>query len=106
MNKSDLIDAIAHDAGITKEQAKAALESFTGNVTSALKTGSRVALVGFGSFSISRRAERAGRNPRTGRKIMISARQTVRFKAGVILGSTLNLESGGSDDPGPGGKEL
>jgi len=61
MNKSDLIDAIAADAGISKAAAGAALGSFTNNVTSALKSGNKVTLVGFGTFSVSHRAARTGR---------------------------------------------
>ena len=66
MNKSELIDAMAADAGITKAAAKLALESFLGNVGSTLKGGGRVSLVGFGSWSVSNRAARDGRNPQTG----------------------------------------
>ena len=69
MNKSDLIDAMAEDAGITKAAAKKALESFLGNVESSLKGGNRVSLVGFGSWSVSKRAAREGRNPQTGKTI-------------------------------------
>jgi DNA-binding protein HU-beta len=69
MNKSDLIDAMAADAGISKVAAKSALESFIGNVTSSLKKGDKVALVGFGTFSVSNRAARSGRNPQTGKTI-------------------------------------
>ena len=65
MNKSDLIDAMAADAGVTKAAAKKALESFLGNVEKSLKKGNRVSLVGFGSWSVSKRAAREGRNPQT-----------------------------------------
>ena len=67
MNKSDLIDAMAEDAGVTKAAAKKALESFLGNVQGSLKKGNRVSLVGFGSWSVNRRAAREGRNPQTGK---------------------------------------
>ena len=90
MNKSDLIDAIAADAGISKVAAKAALESFTGNVTAALKGGDKVALVGFGTFSVSNRAARTGRNPQTGAAIQIKAKNVVKFKAGADLSGKVN----------------
>ena len=72
MNKSDLIDAMAADAGISKAAAKSALESFMGSVTSTLKGGGKVALVGFGTFSVSARSARTGRNPQTGAEIQIA----------------------------------
>ena len=64
MNKADIIDAMAADAGISKAQAKKALDSFTGNVANTLASDGRVSLVGFGSFSVSKRSAREGRNPR------------------------------------------
>ncbi|MEI2420102.1 HU family DNA-binding protein, partial [Arthrospira platensis SPKY2] len=73
MNKTELIDAMAADAGISKAAAKAALESFLGNVSGALKNGGRVSLVGFGSWSVSERAAREGRNPQSGATIQIAA---------------------------------
>lgn len=90
MNKSDLIDAMAADAGITKAAAKAALESLTGNVTSALKKGEKVALVGWGTWSVSKRAAREGRNPQTGKTIKIAAKNVVKFKAGAGLSDAVN----------------
>lgn len=90
MNKSDLIDAMAADAGITKAAAKAALESLTGNVTGALKKGDKVALVGWGTWSVSKRAARDGRNPQTGKTIKIAAKNVVKFKAGAGLGDAVN----------------
>ncbi len=90
MNKSDLIDAMAEDAGITKAAAKKALESFLGNVEGSLKKGNRVSLVGFGSWSVSRRAARDGRNPQTGKTIKIAAKNVVKFKAGSDLSSSVN----------------
>ena len=74
MNKTELIDAMAADAGITKAAAKKALESFLGNVEGSLKKGGRVSLVGFGSWSVSRRNARDGRNPQTGATIKIAAK--------------------------------
>ncbi|HBY67668.1 MAG TPA: DNA-binding protein [Flavobacteriaceae bacterium] len=90
MNKSDLIDAMAEDAGITKAAAKKALESFLENVEGALEKGNRVSLVGFGSWSVSRRAAREGRNPQTGKTIKIAAKNVVKFKAGSDLQSAVN----------------
>ncbi len=90
MNKSDLIDAMAADAGITKAAAKAALESLTGNVTGTLKKGGKVALVGWGTWSVSKRAARTGRNPQTGKAIKIAAKNVVKFKAGAGLSDAVN----------------
>jgi len=90
MNKSDLIDAMAVDAGITKAAAKKALESFLGNVEGSLKGGNRVSLVGFGSWSVSKRAAREGRNPQTGKTIKIAAKNVVKFKAGSELSDSVN----------------
>ena len=90
MNKSELIDAMAADAGITKAAAKLALETFLGNVGSTLKGGGRVSLVGFGSWSVSNRAARDGRNPQTGDTIKIAAKNVVKFKAGADLEGSVN----------------
>ncbi len=90
MNKSDLIDGMAADAGITKAAAKKALESFLGNVEKSLKKGNRVSLVGFGSWSVSKRAAREGRNPQTGKTIKIAAKNVVKFKAGADLQKSVN----------------
>lgn len=90
MNKSELIDAIAADAGISKVAAKKALESVTENVTNTLKGGGRVSLVGFGSFSVANRAARDGRNPQTGKTIKIAAKNVVKFKAGAELEGSVN----------------
>ncbi len=90
MNKTELIDAMAADAGITKAAAKKALESFLGNVESSLKNGGRVSLVGFGSWSVSKRNARDGRNPSTGKTIQIKAKNVVKFKAGAELGNAVN----------------
>ncbi|CAM1373671.1 HU family DNA-binding protein [Tenacibaculum xiamenense] len=90
MNKSDLIDAMAADAGISKAAAKAALESFTNNVSNTLKGGGKVALVGWGTWSVSERAARTGRNPQTGKEIQIAAKNVVKFKAGAGLSDTVN----------------
>jgi DNA-binding protein HU-beta len=85
MNKAQLIDAIAGDAKITKADAKRALDAFVKTTTHALKKGDRVALVGFGSFSVSKRNARTGRNPQTGKPITIAAKKVVKFKAGADL---------------------
>ena len=90
MNKSDLIDAMAEDAGVTRAAAKKALESFLGNVQGSLKNGNRVSLVGFGSWSVTRRAAREGRNPQTGKTIQIAAKNVVKFKAGSDLQTSVN----------------
>lgn len=90
MNKSDLIDAMAEDAGITKAAAKKSLESFLENVQGSLKKGNRVSLVGFGSWSVSKRAAREGRNPQTGKTIKIAAKNVVKFKAGSDLQNSVN----------------
>jgi DNA-binding protein HU-beta len=85
MNKAELIDAMAAKAGLTKKQTKEALEGFISSVSDALKTGDRVALVGFGSFGVSTRAERKGRNPRTKNEMIIPAKKVVKFKPGNEL---------------------
>ncbi|MGB0892515.1 MAG: HU family DNA-binding protein [Flavobacteriaceae bacterium] len=90
MNKSDLIDAMAADAGISKAAAKAALDSLTNNVTGSLKKGNKVALVGWGTWSVSKRAARTGRNPQTGAAIKIAAKNVVKFKAGAGLSNEVN----------------
>ena len=90
MNKAELIDAMAAAAGLSKADAKKALDGFVGATTSALKKGERISLVGFGSFDISKRNARNGRNPKTGAVIQIAAKNTVRFKAGSELSSTVN----------------
>ena len=90
MNKSELIDAMAADAGISKAAAKSALESLNGSVGATLKKGGRVSLVGFGSWSVSKSAAREGRNPQTGATIQIAAKNVVKFKAGADLSSSVN----------------
>lgn len=90
MNKAELIEAMAGGAGISKADAKKALDAFIDTTTGALKKGDRVALVGFGSFSVSRRSARTGRNPQTGKEIQIAAKNVVKFKAGADLGNSVN----------------
>jgi DNA-binding protein HU-beta len=82
MNKAELIEKIAKDAGMNKVQANAAIDSFTDSVVGALKKGDKVTLVGFGTFSVTARAARNGRNPQTGATIKIKARKVPKFKAG------------------------
>lgn len=82
MNKAELIDKIAKDADITKAQANEAIDSFINSVIGALKNGDRVTLVGFGTFSVTERAARNGRNPQTGAVLKIKARKVPKFKAG------------------------
>jgi DNA-binding protein HU-beta len=90
MNKAELIDAIATESGLSKADAKRALDGFIGATTKALKKGDRVALVGFGSFGVSKRAARKGRNPQTGKEIKIAAKKVVKFKAGAELAGKVN----------------
>ena len=85
MNKAQLIDAIAEKAGLTKADSKKALQAFVATIGESLKKDEKVALVGFGSFSVSERSARAGRNPQTGKTIQIPAKKVVRFKAGAEL---------------------
>ncbi len=89
MNKGELIDAMAADAGITKVQATAALDSLMTSVRKTLKKGNKVTLVGFGTFSVTKRAARTGRNPHTGAAIKIAAKKVVRFKAGKDLSASV-----------------
>ncbi len=89
MNKAQLIDAIAGEANLTKADAKRALDAFVNTTTGALKKGDRVALVGFGSFSVAKRNARTGRNPQTGKPITIKAKKVVKFKAGSELSGTV-----------------
>lgn len=85
MNKAQLIDAIASKTGLTKVDAKKAFEAFEESIFETLKKGERIALVGFGAFSISARAARVGRNPQTGKEIKIAAKKVVKFKPGSDL---------------------
>ncbi len=89
MNKAELITKIADDAGITKTQANATLDSFVDAVTKTLKKGDKVTLVGFGTFSVSKRAARNGRNPQTGAVIKIKAKKVAKFKAGKELSAKM-----------------
>jgi DNA-binding protein HU-beta len=90
MNKAELIEAIANESGLSKADAKRAVDGFVATTAKALKKGDRISLVGFGSFSISKRAARKGRNPQTGKEIKIAAKNVVRFKAGADLTTKVN----------------
>lgn len=90
MNKAELVDAIASKAELSKADAKKALDAFVDTTAEALKKGDRVALVGFGSWSVSKREARTGRNPQTGKEIAISAKNVVKFKAGADLNDHVN----------------
>jgi DNA-binding protein HU-beta len=85
MTKQDLISAMAEDAGITKKDAEKALNSFTTNVSNSLANGESVSLIGFGTFKVSNRAARKGRNPKTGEELDIPARNVPSFTAGKAL---------------------
>ncbi len=85
MNKGDLIEQMATDSGVTKTQATEALNSLLTSIRKTLKKGDKVTLVGFGTFSITKRAARTGRNPQTGETIKIKAKKIVKFKAGKEL---------------------
>lgn len=90
MTKADLIEKVASDTNISKAEAGRLLDSVLDNLTSALSQGDTVTLVGFGTFSVSSRAARSGRNPQTGAAITIAASKSPRFKAGKALKDTIN----------------
>lgn len=89
MNKAELILKISDDTNINKAQVNAVLDSFVDTVTSTLKEGEKVTLVGFGTFSVSKRIERNGRNPQTGQMIKIKAKRVAKFKAGKELSAKI-----------------
>ena len=90
MTKADLVNAMAEKAGLSKTDAEGALKAFTSAVTDALKAGEKVAMVGFGTFSVADRAARTGQNPQTGEKIQIAAAKVPKFKAGKALKEAVN----------------
>ena len=90
MNKTELVAAMADQAGISKKDAEKALVAFTGVVTEELKKGEKVQLVGFGTFEVSERAAREGRNPQTGETMKIEASKAPKFKAGKALKDMVN----------------
>ncbi|HOZ53977.1 MAG TPA: HU family DNA-binding protein [Bacilli bacterium] len=90
MTKNDLVEAIAKKAGLTKADAARSLDAFTESVTKALKSGGKVALVGFGTFKTAKRAASTARNPKTGATVNVPARIAVSFKAGSKLKEAVN----------------
>ena len=90
MNKNDLVSAVADSSGLTKADAGRAVDAVFDSIASALKSGGDVRIVGFGTFSVSHRAARDGRNPQTGKTIQIAAKNVVKFKAGSDLANAVN----------------
>ena len=90
MNKGDLINTVSDSAGITKEQAAAAVNSVFSSIESTLKAKEKAAFIGFGTFSTSERAAREGRNPSTGATIQIAAKTQIKFKPGKALADSVN----------------
>jgi DNA-binding protein HU-beta len=90
MNKAELIEAIANSTKMTKADSGRALDATIEAISKALKKGDRLSLVGFGSFSVAKRAARIGRNPQTGKEIKIAAKKVVKFKAGTELATNVN----------------
>lgn len=90
MNKTELVAAVAEQAGLSKKDAEAAVKAFTDVVSDALKKGDKIQLVGFGTFEVSERAAREGRNPKTGESMKIEACKTPKFKAGKALKDAVN----------------
>lgn len=90
MNKTELVAAIADEAGLSKKDAEKALKAFTDVVTEELKKGEKVQLVGFGTFEVSERAAREGRNPQTGAAMKIAASKAPKFKTGKALKDLIN----------------
>ena len=90
MNKTELVAAVAEQAGLSKKDAEAAVKAFTDVVAEALKAGDKIQLGGFGTFEVSERAAREGRNPRTGETMTIEASKTPKFKAGKALKDLVN----------------
>ncbi|KER09151.1 MAG: hypothetical protein HY22_13320 [[Candidatus Thermochlorobacteriaceae] bacterium GBChlB] len=90
MSKADIVDRIADEAGISKAASEKAVNAFIGAVTTSLKKGQSVTLIGFGTFSVGKRAARVGRNPKTGAEIKIKAKKIARFKPGAALKTAVN----------------
>ena len=90
MNKTELVAAMAENAGLSKKDAEGALKAFVDVVTAELKKGEKVQLVGFGTFEVSKRAARTGRNPQTGKEMKIAASSAPKFKAGKALKDAVN----------------
>lgn len=85
MNKAELVTAMAEKSGLTKASAEKALNALTETITESMKKGERVGLVGFGSFSVTERSARTGRNPQTGKEIKIPAKKVVKYKPGADM---------------------
>lgn len=90
MNKTELVDEISKETGLTKKDSEAALKSFIGVVTKELSKGDDVQIIGFGTFSVGERAARSGRNPKTGETIKIAASKSPKFKPGKALKDAVN----------------
>jgi len=90
MNKTELVAAIAKKSGLSKKDAEAALKAFTDSVSAELKKGGKIQLVGFGTFEVTKRAAREGRNPQTGKTMKIAACKAPKFKAGKALKDIVN----------------
>ena len=90
MKKVELVEAVAEKAGLTKADATRAIDATFETITEALANGDKITLVGFGTFGVSQRAAREGRNPRTGATVQIAARNAVSFKAGSALKDAVN----------------
>ena len=90
MNKTELVAKMAENADLTKAEAARALKSFEETITSALKSGDKISIIGFGSFETTNRAARIGRNPQTGKEIQIPAATVPKFKAGKTLKDSVN----------------
>ena len=90
MNKTELIDQIAKSADISKKAAGDALQGFVETVTDTMKKGDKLQLIGFGTFSVTERSARIGRNPQTGKEMKISAKKVVKFKVGSKLADAVN----------------
>jgi len=90
MNKTELVAAVAEQAGLSKKDAEAAMKAFTDVISNELKKGEKIQLVGFGTFEVSERAAREGRNPKTGESMSIAACKTPKFKAGKALKDLVN----------------
>ena len=92
MTKAELVSAVAEQVGLTKAEAEKAVKALTGAITDCLKSGDKLSLVGFGTFSTAKRAARKGQNPQTGKKIEIPASVSPRFKAGKALKDAVNVK--------------
>ncbi len=90
MKKVELVEAVAEEAGLTKSDATKAIDAMLNTITKALADGDKIPLVGFGTFAVSKREAREGRNPRTGETVKIAARNAVTFKAGSALKDAVN----------------